>query len=66
MANRADEAVVLAREPFQGLADDQVGAAGAVSVSGDQRVDPATGAKQINQPLLLDLLAEVHEAPSGP
>ena len=66
VADRADEPVALARQPGERAADDLVGGAGAVGVGGDDGVDAAARAQQRDQPLLVDRLAEVQEAPAGP
>ena len=64
--DRADQAVVLARHPLERSPKQAVGLAGAVGVGGDDRVDPLAGAQQREQALVLQRLAEVHEAPAAP
>ena len=66
VADRADQAVGVTIDALERAPEQLVGAAGAVDVGGDHRVDPGAGTQHRRQPLLVDRLAEVHEAPAAP
>jgi hypothetical protein len=64
--NRPHQAVVLTRHARERAAEQLVGLAGAVGVGRHDRVDPAAGAQQRRQPVVVDRLAEAHETPAAP
>jgi hypothetical protein len=66
MPDRAHQRVVQARHARERAAEQRVRLPGAVRVGCDQRADSASGSQQRLQPLVGDLLAEVHEAPAAP
>ena len=66
MTDGADHADLLARDALEGEAEQAIGLAGAVDVRGDHRVDVGVGTQQRDQPVLLERLTEVHEAPAAP
>ena len=66
VADGAHQAVVLAVDPGQRLAERPVGLSGAVGVGGDHRVDALARPQQREQPAVLERLAEAHEASAAP
>ena len=66
VADRADQAVVLTRQPRHRPPHDPVGLPGAVDVGREHGVDALARAQQPLQALLVDLLPEVQEAPTAP
>src|SRR5213076_1230800 len=66
VADRADEAVGAAIDPCQRPPQQLVGGSLPVDVGGDQGVDPLAGPQQSRQPIVVDRLAEAHEAPATP
>jgi hypothetical protein len=66
VADRPDQAVVLARDAVEGTAEQRVGLARSVGVGGHHRPNAVVGTQQRDQPLVVDLLAEAHEAPTAP
>ena len=66
VADRPDQAVALARASRQRGAERAVGVARAVGVGRDDGVDPFSWAQQRQQALVLQRLAEVHEATAAP
>ena len=66
VADRADDAVVIACDARQRAAQRGVGLARAVRVGRDHRVDAAARAQQRLHAFLVERLAEVHEAPAAP
>ena len=61
-----DDRLVRLLTPGERLAEQAVGLAGAIDVGGDDGVDVVAGRDQGEQALLVELLAEVHEAPAAP
>ena len=68
MAHGADDAHLIpaTQPPGERTAEHRVGLAGAVHVGGDDGVDAAAGRDQRREALVVDRLAEVHEAPAAP
>jgi hypothetical protein len=64
--DRADQAVVLAREAGQSAAKQRVSLAGAVRVGGHHGPDAVAGSHERSQPLVIQRLTEAHEAPAAP
>ena len=64
--DRADQRVVVARHAGQRAAEQPVRLARAVGVGGDHGADPAAGAQQRGEAVVVERLAEVHEAPAAP
>ena len=66
MADRADQAVVVARDAVQRPPHQPVRLALAVDVGGQDRVDPLVRAQEGHEPLVVHRLAEAQEAPAAP
>src|SRR5262249_44824637 len=66
MADGADQAVGVRRDAGERAAEQRVGLAGAVGVGGEHGVDALAGAQQRRETVVVDRLAEVHEAPAAP
>ena len=66
MPDGADQAVGIALDAVEGPPEQRVGGALPVDVRGDHGVDSVAGTQQLGEPVLVDRLAEAHEAPAAP
>ncbi len=64
--DRAHQRVLVARDAGQRGAEQPVGLARPVGVGGDHGGDAAAGAHERGEALVVERLAEAHEAPAGP
>jgi hypothetical protein len=62
----SDQAVGVARQPLERASQQGVGLALAVDVCRQDRPDALIGAVEREQPVVVDLLTEVHETPAAP
>jgi hypothetical protein len=62
----ADQAVVVAADAAQRAAEERVGLPRPVGVGGEDRVDALPRAQQRREAVVIDRLAEAHEAPAAP
>jgi hypothetical protein len=66
VADRPDEAVLGPRHADQRTSEQRVGRPRSIGVGGHDGVDAIAGRQQRGEPVLLDGLAEAHEAPTAP
>ena len=66
VTERAHEEVVVTRQAAQRLTDQPVSLALAVHVGGEHRLDSVAWTQERGQSLVVERLAEVHEAPAAP
>ena len=66
VADRPDDAHLITRQTLDRAAEHRVGVAGAVDVGGDDGRDALVGRDQPGEALVVERLAEAHEAPAAP
>ena len=66
--DRADQAVAVSRNSFQGAPEQRVGFARAVNIGGQKSADPlfVSEMNEIDEAFIRERFTEVHEAPAAP